>query len=339
LVAINFRLNYIVGMRIGNLNLGGILILAPLAGVSNRAFRLLARKYGASLCYTEMISSDAIFHNQGKTMSMVDLKPDEHPVGVQIFGASPEKIAGAIKRLEEMKPDLIDINLGCPVKKVVKKNGGAALLRDMKLAGEIMRAAVENTALPVTIKMRTGWEEDSDVYLEIGKEAEKAGISAITLHPRSRSAGFAGKSDWSKITALKESVSIPVIGNGDITNPQDAADMLAQTGCDAIMIGRAAMKNPAIFRAIGCFLENGILLPPLSIGDKIEIALEHARLIIEQFGEKGGALKMRKHLAWYSKGFPGGAVMRNRLKTVLCYKDIETLLKEFPDNSRVEIDG
>jgi len=265
------------------------LLLAPLAGISNRSFRMLARKYGASLCYTEMISAEAIVRNQKKTLNMVDILPDEHPVGVQLFGSSPISLAKAVRKVNQFKPDLIDLNLGCPVKKVIKKNGGAALLKNSSLAGELMSAAVENSDIPITIKMRTGWDSKSDVYIDIGKIAEKAGVSAITLHPRSRTENYSKKSDWTKIAILKKEISIPVIGNGDVNTPQDAENMFKQTGCDAIMIGRAAMKNPFVFTQIRAYLSEGKVIPDFTIRDKVELALEHSRLVIKQFGESGPA--------------------------------------------------
>lgn len=313
--------------------------MAPLAGISNYPFRLLARKYGASFCYTEMISADAIARNQEKTVRMLDMAADEHPVGVQLFGSSPEYIAKAVKVVEDFGPDLIDLNIGCPVKKVVKKNGGAALLKNPALAGEIMSAAVENSSLPVTIKIRTGWNKNSDTYLDLGKIAEKAGIAAIAFHPRSRSDGYKNRSDWSKITLLKKEVFIPVIGNGDVKTPQDAEAMLSQTGCDAVMIGRAAMRNPYIFRQINEYLDNGNLLPELSVQEKIELTLEHARLMAKQFGERVGILMMRKHLAWYTKGMRGGADLRRQLFTVETYKDICNLFDKYLNNRKVFFDG
>jgi tRNA-dihydrouridine synthase B len=316
-------------MRIGNLTIDGNLFLAPLAGISNRPFRLLARRYGAALCYTEMVSADAIALNQEKTLRMIDTSPDEHPVGVQLFGSKPEYIAIAVNRILEFAPDLIDLNLGCPVKKVVKKNGGAALLKNTVLAAELMAAAVENATVPVTIKIRTGWEAQSDIYVEVGLIAEKTGISAVTLHARSRTQSYAVKSDWSKIAHLKREVSIPVIGNGDVRTPTDAEDILNQTGCDAVMIGRAAMKNPFVFRRIRTYLEKGELLPEMTIDERINLALEHARMVTEQFGQKRGALMMRKHLAWYSRGFRGGAELRRCLKVVSSYDDILSLLKAY----------
>lgn len=316
-------------MKIGNLTIDGKLFLAPLAGISNRPFRQLARRFGASFCYTEMISSDAVVRGQEKTIRMIDAEPDEHPYGVQLFGSTAEYVAGSIKQIMEYKPDLIDINFGCPVRKVVRKNGGAALLKNLPLAEEIMRAAVENSPIPVTIKIRTGWETGHDIYLELGKIAEKCGIAAVTLHARSRTQNYGDKADWSKIRLLKEELSIPVIGNGDIFGPEDAARMLEETACDAIMIGRAAMKNLYVFRLIKSYLDENKLLPENNVAERIELALEHARLMVQQFGEKSGSLKMRKHLSWYSKGFRAGADLRRQLKNVNSYADINKLLTDY----------
>jgi len=325
-LAIKNWLNYIVGMTIGNLIIKGNLFLAPLAGISNRPFRLLSRTYGAALCYTEMISSDAVVMNQKKTLAMIDIESDEHPVGVQLFGSKPEVLGKAVRRVCEFAPDLVDLNIGCPVKKVTRKNGGAALLKNLELTGELMAATVENSSVPVTIKTRTGWDAGSDVFVEIGQLAEKTGVSAITLHARSRSQNYGDRSDWSKIAHLKSELTIPVIGNGDINSPEDAQRMFEETGCDAIMIGRAAMRNPYIFKRIKAFLEDGTDIPDLDIPQKIELALEHARMVTEKYGQQLGAMKMRKHLSWYTKGFPGGANLRRRIKEVLNYTDIQDLL-------------
>ncbi|MBN2226374.1 MAG: tRNA dihydrouridine synthase DusB [candidate division Zixibacteria bacterium] len=326
-------------MQIGNLNISGRLLLAPLAGISKRPFRLIARRFGASVCYTEMISTDGMVYEQGKTIAMLDHTPDEHPIGIQLFGSKPENMAKAVVQIQHHRPDLIDLNFGCPVKKVIKKNGGAAILKDISLAGELMAAAVENTAVPVTIKIRSGWSNDSEVYLELGKMAERIGIAAVTLHPRFRTDGFSGHSDWNKITLLKREVSIPVIGNGDIVTPNDARDMLEQTGCDGIMIGRAAMRNPYIFRRIERFLEDGTEIPDLGPREKIDLALEHSRGMIAQYGERSGSFMIRKHLAWYTKGFTGGAELRRRLMTVESYDDIVMSLNEYLQQNRIDING
>ncbi len=311
------------------MTLQGNLILAPLAGISKRPFRLLARKYGAALCYTEMISADALFRNDKKTIKMLDHTPDEHPIGIQLFGSRPELIAAATKRLMDFKPDVVDLNLGCPVPKVIKKNGGAALLKNPDLAEEIMIAAVESSCVPVTIKTRSGWNADSKNFLEIGRRAEKAGISAMTLHPRSRTEGFAGKSDWSLIKRLKEEIAVPVIGNGDIKCPQDAKDMFDQTGCDAVMIGRAALGNPFIFKQIRYFLEQDRIIPEMTPDEKIAMALEHARMMATQYPDQVAARMMRKHLAWYTKGFLEGHELRREIMKQESYDEIETCLNNY----------
>lgn len=316
-------------MRIGNLNLDSKLILAPLAGISKRPFRLLARRYGAALCYTEMISADALARNHKKTIRMLDHTPQEHPIGIQLFGSQPEFIAMAAKKLMEFGPDIIDINLGCPVPKVIKRNGGAALLKDPSLAEEIMAAAVENSTVPVTIKTRAGWTSDMPGYLEIGRRAQKIGIAAMTLHPRYRTEGFAGKSDWSLIKRLKQEITIPVIGNGDIKTPEDAQRMLEETGCDAIMIGRAAMTNPYIFKMIGEFLENGRIIPDMTPAEKVAMALEHARLMGLQYPDPVASRMMRKHLAWYTRGFPEGHQLRRDIMKQESYKEMEACLNNY----------
>jgi len=326
-------------MQIGNLNFSGRLLLAPLAGISKRPFRLIARRFGASVCYTEMISADGMVYEQGKTIAMLDHTPDEHPIGIQLFGSKPENLASAVTQIQSHHPDLLDLNFGCPVKKVIKRNGGAAILKDISLAGELMAAAVENSSVPVTIKIRSGWSKDSEVYLELGKMAERIGIAAVTLHPRFRTDGFSGHSDWSKIGLLKREISIPVIGNGDVITPQDARDMFEQTGCDGIMIGRAAMRNPYVFYQVTQFLADGSIVPDLKPEKKVALALEHARETVAQYGERNGAFMMRKHLAWYTKGFTGGGELRRRLMTVESYNDIETYLNDYLNRNRVGVDG
>jgi tRNA-dihydrouridine synthase B len=322
-------------MKIGNLTIDGNLFLAPLAGVSNSVFRGLARKYGASVCYTEMISADGIARGHEKTLRLIDNSPDEHPIGIQLFGSNPEIMAAAVKRVASFGPDLIDLNLGCPVKKVVKKNGGAALLKDLNRCGELMAAAVGSSSVPVTIKIRSGWDAKNDVYLELGRIAQDKGISAVTLHPRSRTQGYTMKSDWSKIALLKKAVSIAVIGNGDIRTPEDAQNMIRQTGCDGVMIGRAAMKNPYIFKRIRHYLNHGILLPDLTIREAINLAMEHSAMLTAKAGDRNGAIMMRKHLAWYSRGFPEGAELRSRLKMVNSLADVAVLFAQYMDKMAI----
>jgi len=314
-------------MKIGNLNLKGIVFSAPLAGVSNRPFRVLAVETGAAITYTEMVSSEGIIRRQKKTLEMMKFKPDEQPLGIQLFGASPEVMgqAAAIVR-QEFKPDLIDLNFGCPVKKVVRKNGGAAILKDLALTDEIIRATVENAGdIPVTIKIRSGWDEINPVYIQIGKIAQKAGAEAVTLHARSRSRGFSGEANWSAIKDLKEAVEIPVIGNGDIRTAQDARRMLDETGCDAVMIGRITMGNPFIFKQIHHYLSTGEQLPEPSLEERIEMARRHCRLMVDEYGELRGVKMMRRYLGWYIRGFPKASELRPLMFQVKTPNDIDNI--------------
>jgi tRNA-dihydrouridine synthase B len=318
-------------MRIGILNLKGQVVSAPLAGVSNRSFRLLALKAGAALTYTEMISSEGIIRRQAKTLAMMEFKPDERPIGIQIFGADPEVMSQAARiTVGRNSPDLIDINLGCPVRKVIKQNGGAAVLKDFVLMEEIIRATVESVGqTPVTIKIRTGWDDINPVYEKVGWIAEQAGAAAVTLHARSRSKGFSGAADWAAIRKLKDSVSIPVIGNGDVKTPADAKRMLEETGCDGVMIGRAVLGNPFIFKQISHYLATDELLQEPTVRDKITMACRHARLMVEEFGQPRGIVKMRGYLGWYVKGFQGASQLRQRLCRVCTISDIEEIFGDY----------
>ena len=311
-------------MRIGNLNCPKGVFLAPLAGVSNRPFRVLAIKAGAAMTFTEMVSSEGIIRLQQKTLGMMEFKPDEQPIGIQLFGSNPEVMRKAAEiTVNKYKPDLVDINLGCPVKKVVSKNGGAAVLKDMELARDIISATIEGAgATPVTIKIRTGWDDVSPVYIEAGQIAQECGVKAVTLHARSRAKGFSGKADWSTIRDLKKAIDIAVIGNGDVSNPQDALRMFEETGCDAIMVGRAAMGNPFIFKQINQFLQTGELAGEPSIQEKMEMARIHARLVVEQYGEDRGMKMMRRFLGWYVKGFRGASELRPKLFQVTTLDDM-----------------
>ena len=258
-------------------------------------------------------------------------KPDEQPLGIQLFGANPEVMKQAAEvTVKKFRPDIIDINFGCPVKKVVNKNGGSAVLRDLKLTEDIIRATVEGAGeTPVTIKIRTGWDDDHPVYMEVGQIAQRAGAKAVALHARSRAKGFSGSADWSSIRELKESVDIPVIGNGDAVTPQDVKRMLDETGCDAVMIGRAALGNPFIFKQIRHYLATGEILEEPSVEDKIEMARLHAQLMQEQFGEERGAVMMRRYLGWYVKGFKGASELRPQLFQVATISDIDRVFEQY----------
>jgi len=320
-------------MRIGNLNLNGQALLAPLAGVSNRPFRVLAIRAGAAMTFTEMVSSEGIIRHQEKTLSMMAFRPDEQPIGIQLFGADPEVMGKAAAITKELfHPDVIDLNFGCPVKKVVNKNGGAAVLKDLTLTEEIIRAVVEGAEeIPVTIKMRCGWDDTSPVYCEVGQIAERSGAKGVTLHARSRAKGFSGKADWSAIKELKESVAITVIGNGDAQTPEDVKRMIEETGCDGVMIGRAALGNPFIFSQISRYLMTGEAQAEPSATEKISMARLHARLMAEEFGEVRGAIMMRRYLGWYVKGFPGATDLRPQLFAVNTVSDIDRVFADYAE--------
>lgn len=283
------------------------------------------------MSFTEMVSSEGIIRHQEKTLSMMAFKTDEQPIGIQLFGADPKSMEQAARITAQLfHPDVIDINFGCPVKKVINKNGGAALLKDLGLTEEIVRATVQGAGeTPVTIKLRCGWDDTSPVYCEVGRIAETAGIEAITLHARSRSKGYSGKADWSAIKELKSAVSIPVIGNGDVVAPEDVARIMKETGCDGVMIGRAALGNPFIFTQITRYLETGVAPPEPTPIEKIEMARLHAALMAEQFGEARGAIMMRRYLGWYVKGFPGASELRPKLFAVTAISDIDRVFADY----------
>ncbi|HQL24369.1 MAG TPA: tRNA dihydrouridine synthase DusB [candidate division Zixibacteria bacterium] len=330
---------YIVGMQIGNLNLGGAVVAAPLAGVSDRAYRRLARRGGAALVFTEMISTDGLVRDNAKTLEMIAFGPDERPIGVQLFGADPAVVEEAAARVaERFQPDLIDLNFGCPVRKVVGRNGGAAMLKDPDLAGQVMAAAVRGAktvqgnggqGIPVTVKMRTGWDETRPVYLDLAAVAEAAGVAAVTLHARSRSRGFAGKADWEAIARLKQAVGITVIGNGDVTTPEDARRLMRDTGCDGVMVGRAAMGDPWVFGRIERYLATGERVPEPSAAERINWMREHVAMAVQVYGEARGIRIMRKFLAQYVKGLAGAAALRPRLYRVSSLAEVEAVVGEW----------
>ena len=318
-------------MKIGNLIVKKGVLLAPLAGVSNRPFRVLSIKAGAALTYTEMISSEGIIRNQERTKEMMHFKSDEQPLGIQLFGSNPKVMeqAAAIT-VKEFNPDIIDINFGCPVKKVVNKNGGSAVLKDLQLTEDIIKATVAGAGdTPVTIKIRTGWDEANPVFEKVGEIAQRAGAKAVSLHARSRAKGFSGDADWDSIKKLKQAIDIPVIGNGDIKTPQDVIRMQQETGCDGVMIGRAAMGNPFIFKQINHYIDTGEILENPTTQEKIEMARLHADLMKEQFGEERGAKMMRRYLGWYIKGFRGASELRPILFEVNTIEEIDKVFDDY----------
>jgi tRNA-dihydrouridine synthase B len=286
-----------------------------MAGVCNPPFRKLAKELGAGLVCAEMVSDKAIVHGNEKTRLKLDILPEEHPVSLQLVGSDIESMVRAAEVVmnQEHTPDIIDINMGCPVTKIHKNGSGAALARDPEYAGKIIEAVVKTVNLPVTVKFRKGWDDDNINAVEVAKAAEQAGAQAVAVHGRTAKQLYTGKADWDIIRQVKEAVSIPVIGNGDVTTPQLAKKMLETTGCDAVMIGRGAHGNPWIFKQVATYLETGVELPEPSAQERIEVCLRHMELLVEHKGEIIGIKEMRKHSSWYIKGLPNSAELRTVL--------------------------
>ncbi len=307
----------------------GKVLLAPLAGISNSVYRKVNKKYGADIVFTEMVSADGIFQNKLLSSKYMQFSDQEHPIGVQIFGAKPDIMADAAKFVEEtIQPDLIDINFGCPAKKVVRRNGGSALLKDTKLLKEITKAVVDAVNIPVTVKTRAGWSSTTINAVEVAKIVQDCGVKAITLHPRTQHDGFAGKSNWDIIGEVKQSVDIPVIGNGDINSAQDAKKMIDQTGCDSIMVARGAFGNPWIFEQIKQAI-NGEEIRKPTLEDKTQTCIFHLEKMIETFGLPKGVYDMRKHLSWYLKGYKNASIVRKAIFTENSPERVKQLIKEF----------
>lgn len=303
-------------LQIGNVTLDNRIILAPMAGVSDLPFRLLCRELGAGLVCMEMVSAKAIYYNNKNTEGLMEIHPKELPVSLQLFGSDAEIMSEMAKRIEERPFAVLDVNMGCPVPKVVNNGEGSALLKKPKQVERILGSLVKAIRKPVTVKIRKGFDESDVNAVEIAKIAESCGVSAIAVHGRTREQYYSGKADWDIIRRVKEAVKIPVIGNGDVDSPLAAARLLQQTGCDGVMIGRAAQGNPWIFREVAAFLENGTLLPPPDNREKRELILRHAALQLEYKGEYTGVREMRKHMAWYTSGMPHSARFRQMINTM-----------------------
>ena len=313
-------------LKIGNVELENRYILGPMAGVTDLPFRLLCREQGAGLLCMEMVSAKAIYYNNRNTESLLEIHPDEQPVSLQLFGSDPAIMSEMAKRIEERPFAILDINMGCPVPKVVKNGEGSALMKNPKLVYEIVSAIVKAISKPVTVKIRKGFDDDHVNAVEIAKIIEEAGAAAVAVHGRTREQYYSGKADWDIIRQVKEAVSIPVIGNGDVTSPPRADELVKQTGCDGIMIARGAQGNPWIFSEMIHWEETGEL-PPRPDKDEVrEMMLRHARLQLEYKGEFSGIREMRKHVAWYTKGLKGAARLREKVNAVESLEELENLL-------------
>lgn len=317
--------------KIGNIKMKNEVVLAPMAGVCNSAFRRIIKEMGCGLLYAEMVSDKALVYNNEKTKEMLYMTEEERPIAQQIFGSDKKSFVEAAKMvIKEMSPDIIDINMGCPVPKVaLRAQAGAALLKDPEKIYEIVKSVVEAVDVPVTVKIRSGWDHNSINAVEIAKVCEKAGASAITVHPRTRSQGYQGLADWSIIKKVKESVNIPVIGNGDIVSAKDAKKMIDQTGCDAVMIGRGVLGNPFLIKQVLTYLKTGELIPNQSPKEKIQTCLKHFDYLLQIKPEKIAVLEMRTHGAWYLKGLPNAVAVKKRLYEITTKEEFINTMKEY----------
>lgn len=317
--------------NIGNVEIKNQVVLAPMAGICNSAFRRIAKEMGAGLIYAEMVSDKALLYKSKKTEDMLYMKDEERPISQQIFGSDKESFVEAAKIVcEKMHPDIIDINMGCPVPKVaVSAQAGAALLKNPDKVYEIVKSVVEAVSIPVTVKIRSGWDKNSINAIEIAKVCERAGASAICVHPRTRSQRYEGLSDWNIIKEVKESISIPVIGNGDIRSVDDAKRMIELTNCDAVMIGRGVLGNPWLIRDIVNYLEDGALHKVISKDEKIDMCIKHMNYLLSFKDEKTAVLEMRSHIAWYLKGLDGVNEVKREIFKATTEKDVLEILTKF----------
>ena len=316
-------------LRIGHLLIDGRVGLAPMAGYTEPIFRGLCREYGAAFVVTELVSSEGLVRGSERTNRYLEYEEHERPIGMQLFGSDPRAMGEAASILSDLRPDFIDINMGCPVPKVVTREAGAALLRDKRLLSDLARAVVEGSRVPVTAKIRSGWDRDSADVERIGETLERAGVAAVAIHARTRAEGFSGQANWGDIRRLKQAVSVPVIGNGDVRTAGLARRMLEETGCDGVLVGRGAVGNPWIFRETRALLETGREIPRPSRTEVVDLAIEHLRRSITRKGLPRGLFEMRKTLAAYVRGFPHAALLRPRLFAENDAHRVVELLEEY----------
>ena len=318
-------------MKMGSVKTDNFTVLAPLAGITNLPMRLLAKKGGCGLVCSEMISSNGLVYGAGKTLQLLDSRPEEKPLSVQIFGSNPSIMADAAQIVQDSGADIVDINFGCSVKKILRSNSGAALMKDPPLARQILAAVRKAITIPLSIKIRSGWDSSGRQAMEIARLAEDCGVDAIAVHPRTATQGFRGAADWSIIALVKKALTIPVIGNGDVTTPEEALRMMAETGCDGVMVGRAAINNPMIFSQILAAAHGRPVTLP-NAGQRIDLMIAYLRDSVRYLGEKTACRMMRSRLCWFVKGMRNAGQFRSAIRFIASENEAAELIRQYADS-------